>query len=549
MTAFERFDLNGRAPTPQEIARRWRDFHRDVRHASSSRVKRVMSPLLGDDTWRRRLYERLRPDAPTVAPPSTATVGVFPLDYVAPAFPPSIPAATLRDVLEHVAFVVASSDPAQLDEAFHDALASTKDWLIIVRPDLDEAERVATAGALYTSRGDADVIFADEEGDTLETPLLKARAVGPHTLLSYNVIGRPALLRRDRVALVGGLRREAGRAGEHDLYLRLLETGATFRHVARVLRGRAPEDRRHDDLALDTRRVVADALVRRGVAGSVTAGARASVVTWTPTLDSWPSVDILIPTRDRVDLLRQCIESVEGSTYPNYTVTILDNGSTHPATLAFLGASRYRVIDCAGPFNYAAIINRGVAHSSADYVLTLNNDTVVSTPDWLERMVSVATLDDVSVVGVTLLDRGGVHEHDAIVIAPYPQHLRRGVNYLIDDDFVVARRDVSAVTGAVQLMARARYQELGGMDENLAVVMNDVDLCLRSQVDGRHVVMVPDVVITHHAGSTRGRWDPLADRNYFVRRWDVFGTLTDPYFPESVRLLGHTMRYRPAVPE
>jgi GT2 family glycosyltransferase len=547
--AFERFDLNGRAASAPEIARRWRDFHREVRRTSPSRVKRVMGPWLGDDTWRRRLFERLRPDAPLVALPSASPVDVFPLDYVAPSPLAPVTADAQREVLAHVAFVVASSDPDELGPALHDALESAKDWLLVVHPELDEAQRLATAGVLYAHRGDADVIFADEQGDTPARPLLKSRAVGPHPRLSYNGIGRPALLRRERVALVGGLRREAGRAGEHDLYLRLLDAGATFRHVALVLRGRDPEERRHDALALDTRRVVADALARRGVAASVTAGARTSVVTWSPTLDAWPSVDVLIPTRDRVDLLRQCIDAVEKSTYPNYTITILDNGSVDPATLAFLAASPHRVLECAGPFNYAAIINRGVAHSSADYVVTLNNDTIVRTPDWLERMVGVATLDDVSIVGATLLDRGGVHEHDAIVIAPYPQHLRRGVNYPLEDDFVVARRDVSAVTGAVQLIARALYHELGGMDEKLAVVMNDVDLCLRSQVDGRHVVMVPDVVITHYAGSTRGRWDPVADRNYFVRRWDVFGTLVDPYFPESMRLLGHTMRYRPVVPE
>ena len=180
-------------------------------------------------------------------------------------------------------------------------------------------------------------------------------------------------------------------------------------------------------------------------------------------------------------------------------------------------------------------------------MLTLNNDTIVRTPDWLEQMVGVAALDDVSIVGVTLLDQHDVHEHDAIVIAPYPQHLRRGINYLVDDESVLARRDVSAVTGAVQLISRTRYLELAGMDEKLTVVMNDVDLCLRSQANGQYVVMLPDVVVSHFAGSTRGRLDPLSDRNYFVRRWDVFGTLVDPFFPETLRLFGHTMQYHAMV--
>jgi GT2 family glycosyltransferase len=397
--------------------------------------------------------------------------------------------------------------------------------------------------------GDGDVVYGDEVGDVLTIPLLKPHEVGPHTLLSYNVVGRPALLRRDTVARVGGLRLESGRAAEHDLYLRLFDAHATFRHVPVVLKGRSVEERHNVALSEDTQRVVAEALLRRGITALVSSTAEPSVVTWSPVPESWPSIDVLIPTRDRVDLLRECITSVEASTYPNFTITVLDNGSIEPATLAFFQATSHRVVDCPGPFNYAAIINRGVAQSTGDYVLTLNNDTVVRTPDWLEQMVGVAALDDVSIVGVTLIDQHETHEHDGIVIAPYPQHLRRGVNYLVEDEYVLARRDVAAVTGAVQMISRALYQDLDGMDERLAVVMNDVDLCLRSQVDGRHVVLLADVELTHFAGSTRGRLDPLGDRNLFVRRWDVFGTLADPYFPEALRLYGATIKYQPVVPD
>ncbi len=544
MSAFERFDLDERAATPREVARRWREFHRQVRRVSSSRLARLVGPLLGDATRRRRLFDALRPPArePRVLDP--ASVRVFPVNYVA-ASAASVSGDDARDAVEFIA--LSGDDPDELFEKFRVALTTSKEWLLVTRDD--EGARRATAGALYARRGDADVIFADEVGDLATIPILKAPVVGPHTQLSYNVVGRPALLRRDAVARVGGLRPATGRAAEHDLYLRLLESRATFAHVAMVLPGRTPEERHHPDLGADTVRVVSDALARRGVTARVRVGERPSLVTWSPQLTPWPTVDVLIPTRDRADLLRQCVESVEASSYPHFTITILDNDSVEAPTRAFFASTPHRVVPCPGPFNYAAIINRGVAHSNADYVVTLNNDTVVRTPDWLEQLVGVASLPDVSVVGATLLDRHDVHEHDGIVIAPYPQHLRRGINYLVDDDWVLARRDVAAVTGAVQVISRARYLDLGGMDEQLAVVMNDVDLCLRSQSDGAHVVMVPDVVITHFAGSSRGRLDPLSDRNLFVRRWDVFASLRDPYFAESLRLLGPTVQYRPPVPD
>ncbi len=539
MPAFERFDLNGRAASPREIARRWHAFHREVRRLSSTPLARVVGPLLGDDTLRRRLVERWRPEGSEAVPVAPASVERFPANYVPT---PSSPGT--HDVSDHVEIVrLRGDDPGELLEAFRIALASTKEWLLVA---LDGGDQPAleVAATLLARAADADVVFADEVGDTATIPLLKPRVVGPHTLLSYDVVGRPALLRRETVAREGGLRVEAGRAAEHDLYLRLHEAGAPFRHVPVVLAGRSRAQRHHLDLATDTQRVVAEALLRRNVTAHVSLTDRPSVVRWSPIPDHWPSVDIVIPTRDRVDLLAQCITSVEASTYPKVTITILDNGSVEPATRDYLAATPHHVVDCAGPFNYAAIVNRGVNHCHGDYVVTLNNDTIVRTPDWLEQMVGVAKLDDVAMVGVTLLDRHDVHEHDGIVIAPYPQHLRRGINYLVEDEMVLARRDVAAVTGAVQMIARERYLELAGMDERLAVVMNDVDLCLRSQTGGRHVVMLPDVEVSHFAGSTRGRLDPLSDRNYFVRRWDVFGELVDPYFPEALRLIGDTMQYR-----
>ena len=209
-----------------------------------------------------------------------------------------------------------------------------------------------------------------------------------------------------------------------------------------------------------------------------------------------------------------------------------------------MATTKYRVVACPGPFNYAHIVNRGVAQSHADYVVTLNNDTIVIAADWLERMVSLAALPDVGVVGGRLIDQDGRNEHESIVISPYPQHLRSDSNYPHQDHFVLSTRDVAAVTGAVQMVRREFWASLGGMDEQLRVVMNDVDLCLRSQLEGRHVVYSPDVKLFHHVSSSRGTLDPLEDRNRFIRRWDIFGSFQDPYFPESILLLGEKVFFR-----
>ena len=127
------------------------------------------------------------------------------------------------------------------------------------------------------------------------------------------------------------------------------------------------------------------------------------------------------------------------------------------------------------------------------------------------------------------------------MITPYPQHLRTDSNYPHVDNFSLAIRDVAAVTGAVQLVRREFWNSLGGMDEELKVVMNDVDICMRSLMEDQYVVYMPNVKLFHHVGASRGTLDPLDDRNRFIRRWDIFGSFRDPFLPESLILLGETM--------
>lgn len=443
-----------------------------------------------------------------------------------------------------------TADASRVIENLNAVLASTQaTWLLLVDSGAAGIDADAAASTLLSyAKVSDDVVFADESGPAPMFPILKSPSVGPHTLLSYNCVGRPALFNVSTLRSLGGFSPDAGRAVEHDAYLRLSEARATFRHVPLVLpAGRAPVSFAHDHVSDDSCRVVQAALDRRGWRGRAARDVLPGSVRWTLEVPlPRPSIDIVIPTRDRLDLLRRCIESVEAATtYENYDIIILDNDSRERETLDYLASVRYRVVACPGPFNYARIVNRGVAHSSADYVLTLNNDTIVITPDWLERMMSLAALSDVAMVGACLIDQHGHHEHDGIVIAPYPQHLRVDSNYPHHDQFVDAVRDVAAVTGAVQLVRREIWESLGGMDEQFEVVMNDVDLCLRSQLEGRYVVFTPAVQLTHHAGSSRGDLDPLADRNRFVRRWDIFGTFRDPYFAESLELLGSRARYRP----
>ncbi len=551
------------ALTPEELKARWVAFHQEIRRMAGTPVQRIAGRMLGEDTRRYRLarlvfrpalqaWRNLRKLEKKKAP--LVSVGnapeVYPINY-RPRVIDFAAFAALNVDLSDVNIVEVDEEgtsPSEFIARLNDTLNETAaEWLFLCDPSTSiESRRYSASKLLAGATPDDDVVFGDEAGLNQFAPLLKSPAVGPHTLLSYNAVGRPALLRVETLFALGGFSPDAGFAYEHDAYLRLSEAKARFRHVPRVLPAGRTE--RHFDagrLNNDTCSVVQAALERRGWYGVATPGVLPGLVNWSLESPSpAPSIDIIIPTRDRIELVRQCIDAIEEkTTYPNYDIIILDNDSIEPESLAYFNETKYAVVPCPGPFNYAKIVNRGVNHSTADYVVTLNNDTIVVTPDWLEQMISLCSLADVGIVGASLLDEAGRKEHESIVIAPYPQHLRTDSNYPHVDYFSLAVRDVAAVTGAVQMVNREFWQSLGGMDEQLKVVMNDVDICLRSQMEGQYVVYTPNVKLFHHVGSSRGDLDPLDDRNRFIRRWDIFGTFRDPYFPESLILLGEKMYF------
>ena len=565
MSSFQRFDTDTVAHlSERDIKRRWRVFHQAIHDRSGKKWQRVLGRILGEDTIRYRVARAIgRPPLQLVRKlkgrtHETVTVvkvdpGVFPFNYRPKALAPVEFDPDLERLLAEVDVLTidegTDSAAATIERLNASIDASGATWIYLVDVANPTGEQTATLAAMLREARDGDdVLYCDEYGPNPNTPIFKSPAVGPHTLLSYNTVGRPALLRVATLRRVGRFSVDAGWAFEHDLYLRLSEARARFHYVARVLSTGRPGiafEATHIDA--DSVLVVERALARRGRTAQVRPRSLAGTLEWivdppTPA----PSIDIIIPTRDRIDLVRQCIDAIEStSTYTNYDIIILDNDSVEEASLEYFAATKYRVVPCPGPFNYAKIVNRGVNHSSADYVLTLNNDTVITTPDWLERLVGLASLDDVGFVGACLFDQHGRREHESIVIAPYPQHLRTDSNYPHRDQFTSSIRDVAAVTGAVQMVSRELWMSLGGMDEELRVTMNDVDICLRSQIEGYYVVYTPDVQLVHHVSSSRGKLDPLEDRNRFIQRWDVLGSFRDPYFPASIQLLGETMYYIP----
>ncbi len=236
-------------------------------------------------------------------------------------------------------------------------------------------------------------------------------------------------------------------------------------------------------------------------------------VIW-PLPDEPPTVSIIIPTKDKVNLLQACVESVLGkTTYPDFEIIIVDNDSVVPATLSYLDEisrhERIRILRYSHPYNFSAINNFAAKQADGSFLCLLNNDTEVVEPDWLTEMMRYAIRSDVGAVGAKLLysDRSIQHAGVVVGMGDAAGHAHRFLPENEPGYFrqAHAAQFVSAVTAACLLVEKAKYDFVGGLDEEvLAIAYNDVDLCLKLQSCGLKNVYVPHAVLLHHETQSRG---------------------------------------------
>lgn len=259
-------------------------------------------------------------------------------------------------------------------------------------------------------------------------------------------------------------------------------------------------------------------------------------------------VSLIIPTRNRVDLLATCIAGIERTAYPDMEVIVVDNDSDDPATLEYLAAlparSRpgllMRVVPHPGPFNYSAINNRAVLEASGEFICLLNNDIEMLAADWLAIMVTQAMREEVGAVGAQLLYPDGRLQHAGVVIGVgnAAGHAHR---FLRPEEEGYFRRHalpqfVSAVTAACLVVRRDRFLAAGGLDESaFPVAFNDVDLCLRLNACGWQSFYEPRAVLVHHESVSRGfDRDPVGAARFagelatLQKRWRT-AEVFDPY--------------------
>ncbi|KMO15796.1 glycosyltransferase family 2 protein [Methylobacterium indicum] len=362
-------------------------------------------------------------------------------------------------------------------------------------------------GALY---GDAAVLGA---GGEPRLPVLRP-AFDPDYLLAADYVGPVVAFRRtalDRLGLDSSL----PGAEAADLLLRLAaEDPSAVRHLPHLLSTWSPAAASPPEGWASSRRMLAE----RHLAGAGRVEAAGGLLTLRRDLPAPPLASLVIPTRDRVELLRACIESIRAHTdWPSLEIIVCDNDSRHPRTLAYLqrlAGEGVRVLPCPGPFNFAAMNNRAAAEARGRLLVFVNNDVVAHQSDWLRRMAEEALRPEVGAVGAKLLDVRERIQHGGIALGTggLVTHAHRHFPGTAPGYLATLRvtHRVSAVTAACLAVEAQKFRGVGGFDEAaFAVDFNDVDLCLRLDAAGYRTLMVSGAVLHHHEAASR-RWNPEA---------------------------------------
>jgi len=336
---------------------------------------------------------------------------------------------------------------------------------------------------------DTLLVFTDEDqagpSGRRSAPRFKP-GYSPDAMQAANVIGQLALYRTGLIAELGGLDPATAPYEAYDLARRAADVAGPgrIRHVPAVLCHRAAPP------PADPPAPPPPALP-----------------------EPLPPVTVIMPARDRADLLAVSARGVlHGTDYPALELIIVDNGSTDPAAVALLAElgtdSRVQVLPWPGAFNFSAMNNAAARRAKGQILLLLNNDVELTDPGWLRAMVAHAVRPDVGAVGARLLYRDGRLQHGGMALGPAGRatHLLRGAPREAPGygGQLAATRDLSAVTAACLAIRADVWAQVGGMNEQLPVAWNDVDLCQRVRAAGLRVIWTPHAVLLHLEGETRG---------------------------------------------
>lgn len=441
------------------------------------------------------------------------------------------------------------------------ALASGDFIALLDHDDLLAKDALFFMAEAINQYPDGQIFYSDEDKIDLQgrrsEPHFKSDW-NPDLFFAQNYVSHLGVYRSSLIEKIGGFRAGVEGSQDQDLLLRCLPhvRHDQIHHIPRILyhwrmlegsTALASGEKSYTTLA--GIKALTDYFAVQGPAGiRVEAGIVPNTyrLYW-PIPVHAPKVSLLIPTRDRCSLVEVAVRSIlEKTSYPNYEIVILDNGSVEDETLQFFAEitqqdRRVKVLSYDYPFNYSAINNFGVSATDGELVGLINNDIEVISPDWLTEMVSHAIRPDIGCVGAKLYYSNNLIQHAGVVLGiggvanhSHKMYPRSAFGYFAR---LVCPQNLSAVTAAVLLVKREIYQQVGGLNETaLKVAFNDVDFCLKVREAGYRNLWTPYAELYHHESVSRGAEDTPEKQARFKAEVDYMMTVwqrqlaADPYY-------------------
>ncbi len=454
------------------------------------------------------------------------------------------------------------------------------EWIgLLDHDDLLAPEALYEIVALLNRKPEVQVIYSDE--DQVEARRGVLEHTNPHfkpdfsldLLRSNNYITHFFCVNRKVLEQVGGLQTEFDGAQDYDFILRCTEVATEIGHVPKILYHWRVHSGSTSDNPMSKRyayeagqRALEEHLKRVGQPGTVSQLVHFGFYRVKYPVSGNPLVSILIPNKDQSDTLRRCIQSLERASWSNYEVIIVENNSNEPETFQYYkelcreqqegaiyargnlaGGQPVMVVVWEDGFNYSAINNFGASFAKGEYLVLLNNDIEILTTDWLEELLGNCQRPEVGIAGARLYYPDNTVQHAGIVMgidgiaANMFPGLRRGQEGYFHKAAI--QLNYSAVTAACLMVPTEIYQQVGGMEEKLAVAFNDVDFCLRVGKEGYLVVYDPFVEAYHYESKSRGKEDTkekvrrFEQEIEFIRtRWIEVLKEGDPYYNPNFSL-------------
>jgi GT2 family glycosyltransferase len=414
-----------------------------------------------------------------------------------------------------------------------------------------------------------DMIYSDEDKIDVKgkrsNPFFKPDW-SPDMLFSCMYTCHFGVYRKKIIDEIGGFRAGYDGAQDYDLVLRFIEETKRIHHIPKILyHWRTTATSTASDInskkyaSTSGIKALKDYMHRNSIPGEVLDGTWPTAYYMKRDVIGNPLVSIIVPTKDKVDLLKGCVDSILQKTkYKNYEIIIVSNNSVEEATFSYFDSladtENVKILYYNEVFNFSGINNFAVEKVEGDFVLFLNNDTEVISGDWLEAMLQHAQREEVGAVGAKLLYSNNTVQHAGVILGITGTPGEKGVaghshKYLPGNDIGYFGRvgivhDLSAVTAACLMMRKEVFVEIDGFnEENLAVAFNDVDLCLKIRDKGYLIVYTPYAKLYHHESISRGFEDTpekqerfLKEVAYMRQKWGRLIDEGDPYYSPNLTL-------------